>query len=299
MRVWFHGPDRLLSSLPKVPAGKLIHAIVDNYATHKHPNVMKWLARRACRRVNCIDELARLSLPLPPDGSTAPGGNVVRAHRPAPQGLRLRFVAAGSRLRTLTETYQTDLAIHVGPLSDAIQSLSCWRSPLELKFAERVLSRWFFSIKALALQEKTGFRFGGARAADAMDVPMLIHWPEDHQRRRPKRGSGGPYPPRHGVGPDSLRNGIALCGTVHWMFDRGLISIADYHELLPKQVMSLLKPDRRLPVPAFSSRSKDRGHPNERIVTSATCSQLFAKRERAPRRAPHEPRERNDCPREQ
>ncbi len=45
MRVWFHGPDRLLSSLPKVPAGKLIHAIVDNYATHKHPNVMKWLAR--------------------------------------------------------------------------------------------------------------------------------------------------------------------------------------------------------------------------------------------------------------
>ena len=31
-------------------------------------------------------------------------------------------------------------------------------------------------------------------------------------------------------GPDSLRNGIALCGTVHWMFDRGLISVADNHE---------------------------------------------------------------------
>src|SRR5437016_4011429 len=28
-------------------------------------------------------------------------------------------------------------------------------------------------------------------------------------------------------GPDSLRNGIALCGTMHWMFDRGLISIDD------------------------------------------------------------------------
>jgi transposase len=27
-----------------VPAGKVIHAIADNYATHKHPNVMKWLA---------------------------------------------------------------------------------------------------------------------------------------------------------------------------------------------------------------------------------------------------------------
>jgi transposase len=28
-----------------VPAGKLIHAIVDNYATHKHPKVRAWLAR--------------------------------------------------------------------------------------------------------------------------------------------------------------------------------------------------------------------------------------------------------------
>jgi transposase len=28
-----------------VPAGKLIHAIVDNYATHKHPKVKAWLAR--------------------------------------------------------------------------------------------------------------------------------------------------------------------------------------------------------------------------------------------------------------
>ena len=28
-----------------VPAGKLIHAIADNYATHKHPKVRAWLAR--------------------------------------------------------------------------------------------------------------------------------------------------------------------------------------------------------------------------------------------------------------
>ncbi|NQW13576.1 MAG: HNH endonuclease [Rhodobacter sp.] len=27
-------------------------------------------------------------------------------------------------------------------------------------------------------------------------------------------------------GPDVVRNGIALSGTLHWMFDRGLISIA-------------------------------------------------------------------------
>jgi putative restriction endonuclease len=29
------------------------------------------------------------------------------------------------------------------------------------------------------------------------------------------------------AGPDTIRNGIALSGTVHWMFERGLISIDD------------------------------------------------------------------------
>lgn len=33
-------------------------------------------------------------------------------------------------------------------------------------------------------------------------------------------------------GSDSVRNGIALSGTVHWMFDRGLISIAEDHSIL-------------------------------------------------------------------
>jgi transposase len=27
-----------------VPAGKIIHAILDNYGTHKHPKVRQWLA---------------------------------------------------------------------------------------------------------------------------------------------------------------------------------------------------------------------------------------------------------------
>jgi putative restriction endonuclease len=33
-------------------------------------------------------------------------------------------------------------------------------------------------------------------------------------------------------GPDSVRNGLALSGTVHWMFDRGLISIGDDYKIL-------------------------------------------------------------------
>ena len=37
---------RFLSTIEAaVPAGKLIHAIADNYATHKHPKVRAWLAR--------------------------------------------------------------------------------------------------------------------------------------------------------------------------------------------------------------------------------------------------------------
>jgi transposase len=37
---------RFLNTIERdVPAGKTIHAIVDNYATHKHPAVRRWLAR--------------------------------------------------------------------------------------------------------------------------------------------------------------------------------------------------------------------------------------------------------------
>jgi hypothetical protein len=27
-----------------VPAGKIVHAVLDNYGTHKHPKVRQWLA---------------------------------------------------------------------------------------------------------------------------------------------------------------------------------------------------------------------------------------------------------------
>lgn len=56
-------------------------------------------------------------------------------------------------------------------------------------------------------------------------------------------------------GPDSVRNGVALCGTMHWMFDRGLISIDDDFSLLvdeksmPGNVLRLVNRDRRLRLP--------------------------------------------------
>ncbi len=56
-------------------------------------------------------------------------------------------------------------------------------------------------------------------------------------------------------GPDSIRNGLALSGTVHWMFDRGLVSIDDDYSILlaegrlPDTVVRILNENRRLILP--------------------------------------------------
>lgn len=71
-------------------------------------------------------------------------------------------------------------------------------------------------------------------------------------------------PVEHG-GPDDVRNGIALSGTVHWMFDRGLIGLTDAGDILisrkvndVSQVASLIKADRKASLPA---RPEQRPHP--------------------------------------
>lgn len=55
-------------------------------------------------------------------------------------------------------------------------------------------------------------------------------------------------------GPDSVQNGIALSGTVHWMFDRGLLSMDDDFTILKSRhlnhdVSHLLRPDMKAVVP--------------------------------------------------
>lgn len=68
------------------------------------------------------------------------------------------------------------------------------------------------------------------------------------------------------AGPDSIRNGLALSKTVHWMFDRGLLSIDNDHRILtarnlvPEPIKRLLQPAgfaivpddvQQRPAPAF------------------------------------------------
>lgn len=67
-------------------------------------------------------------------------------------------------------------------------------------------------------------------------------------------------------GPDIVTNGIALSGTAHWMFDRGLISVADNLEILvsrqvndPDGVRNLLNRSGRMRSPL---RPTDRPHPH-------------------------------------
>jgi putative restriction endonuclease len=65
-------------------------------------------------------------------------------------------------------------------------------------------------------------------------------------------------------GPDSVRNGVALSGTFHWMFDRGLVSVDDDYKLLlardrlPDSIDRFLGGNDRLLVP---NRQDLRPHP--------------------------------------
>lgn len=58
-------------------------------------------------------------------------------------------------------------------------------------------------------------------------------------------------------GPDAINNGIALSGTVHWMFDRGLISLSDSGDILlsgkindREGVAKMIYPDRQVRWPS-------------------------------------------------
>ncbi len=66
-------------------------------------------------------------------------------------------------------------------------------------------------------------------------------------------------------GPDSVRNGLALSSTIHWLFDRGLISLSDDFEFLvaknkvPSEISQLLNRDGRAIVP---NAAIERPHPS-------------------------------------
>jgi putative restriction endonuclease len=66
-------------------------------------------------------------------------------------------------------------------------------------------------------------------------------------------------------GPDSTRNGLALMKSMHWAFDRGLVSLSDEGHILTVErgldaaFLRLLREDR---VAQFPDRADDRPHPS-------------------------------------
>jgi putative restriction endonuclease len=72
-------------------------------------------------------------------------------------------------------------------------------------------------------------------------------------------------PVEHG-GPDAIANGVALSGTAHWMFDRGLIALEDDLSISVSRqvndiesVWNFVQPSRRATLP---SNQANRPHPN-------------------------------------
>ena len=68
-------------------------------------------------------------------------------------------------------------------------------------------------------------------------------------------------------GPDSINNGMALTGTAHWMFDRGLIGINDnYDIMISRQVndietVGIINPSGALLLPQHP-----RDYPNKSFI---------------------------------
>ena len=66
-------------------------------------------------------------------------------------------------------------------------------------------------------------------------------------------------------GPDVLQNGLALSGTVHWMFDRGLLSVADDQSIMMSNQINDVDGVRKILVPdgraRFPENAKERPDP--------------------------------------
>jgi len=175
-----------------------------------------------------------------PDGRTNKGA-FGRAVRP------IRDQEYDAILRAGFDRVLADLEPHAPPPADTLQPFLGVaeepQEPFERPLVERVVARPFrevaFARKVKAAYHDTcaftGLQIingGGRSEVQAAHI-------------RPVAADG----------PDSVRNGVALCATFHWMFDRGLLSVSDDHRVLmakgrvPETVARLILPDGRLKPP--------------------------------------------------
>lgn len=173
-----------------------------------------------------------------PDGSQKKGGAVQLAVRRLSEADFVRIVDLGlpddlerrevARYEPTPVGLEEEAATFVRPV---IERLS--RRPFrEVAFRRKVREAYRFQCAISGLRLRNG---GGRPEVQAAHIR-----PIEHQ------------------GSDSVRNGLALSGTLHWMFDRGLISVAEdnetilvSHNKVPADVVSrLISPTGRLVKPA-------------------------------------------------
>lgn len=171
-----------------------------------------------------------------PDGTPKKGGAVQLAVRRLPESDFTRIVDIG-----LPEDLEQIEATQYDPqLADMQDPAALFRRPVLERLTRRPYRDVAFRRK---VREAYGYRCaisglylrnGGGRP----EVQAAHIKPVEHQ------------------GSDSVRNGLALSGTLHWMFDRGLISVAEDRTILvsrnkvPKDVVDrLILPEGKLRLP--------------------------------------------------
>lgn len=171
---------------------------------------------------------------MEPDGTPKKGGAVQLAVRRLPEADFARIVNLGlpqdleqrERVRYGSGQYELDdaPALFERPVLERLTR----RAYRDVAFRRKVRAAYGYRCAMSGLQLRNG---GGRPEVQAA-----------HVRPVEKQGS------------DSVRNGLALSGTLHWMFDRGLISVAEdcemilvSHNKVPGEVVArLLRPGGRL-----------------------------------------------------
>lgn len=182
-----------------------------------------------------------------PDGKPKKGGSQQRAVRILPEAEFARIVELG-----LPVDLETQEARRYETKDNELRDIE--QAPLERPIIERLTSRPYRDV---------AFR---RKVREAYDYRCAM------SGLRLRNGGGRPevqaahIRPVERQGSDSVRNGLALSGTLHWMFDRGLISVAEDLTILvsrnkvPSDVVDrLIVPDRKLCLPKDPA---DRPHPS-------------------------------------
>lgn len=212
--------------------------------------------------------------------------------KPGAEGRFLALIEPGSyldfdrevpRLRTDGRPFESALTAADGsPIAGGAQQLAVRRLP-EAEFAEIVRTGLPADLEEIEARRYDPQPSGMAESQAIFQRPMierLVSRPyRDVAFRRKVRAAydyrcamsglrlrnGGGRPevnaahirPVAHQGSDAVWNGLALSGTLHWMFDRGLLSVADDHSILvshnkvPRDVSDrLIVPSGKLVLPA-------------------------------------------------